>query len=359
MEKIEIQITIEKLKQKRKINKKSKIVTVKDEDKSDNEDDYHTEHKKIGGKLLDDKFNSFDIEKEMEKELTDDYKSLIDKFEKKSDLDYDYSSSDSDKSDLSLKDKESKNDIKKYTLKFSRVNRRIDDIQLSGLLNYQFHQCTPDKIDDIMKYIKSNILCLKNYCVSCYNKLDIPGDIYLTCEKEECEYEVEEMPLDNKVTEYMRRYSNEFEFLFQSAKYAINSTRKQWIFEPFPRYFLKNKINIKRGKMAALTGESYEELKDYDTITELINKMDAKKLLAMIPELDKDEELEKKIGTAHYNLIRFIILSNKMDFNYCDLIPCRKGLSQFSIKYDMIKEEEIKKKYGKRCLFLFSRKCCF
>ena len=56
------------------------------------------------------------------------------------------------------------------------------------------------------------------------------------------------------------------QFLINNAFFAIKSSRRNIIFEPFPTRFLKKDANIKRGELSALKGKSYDDLKDFNKL---------------------------------------------------------------------------------------------
>ncbi len=189
-----------------------------------------------------------------------------------------------------------------------------NDMQLAGIINEKGKFNKISKILDLMEFIKDKISNVTNYCIGCYKKMEFQSAAYITCGDEQCNIKYEEMRIGNPVTDMVKDDPDLVRFLFDSAKDAITCDRKQFIFDPFPTYFLKHKIKIKkqRGKMDALSGDDHNDLKDYAKVTKVANKVKINKFLEAADISLDDQELIKEVGDDVYALMRFIILSCKV-----------------------------------------------
>lgn len=206
-------------------------------------------------------------------------------------------------------------DSTKKTMNIKPYNSKDpNDLQLAGLINKKNKFNKISKIVDLMDFIKDVLPIITYYCVGCYKKMDFQSNVYVTCGSVECDYKFEELYIGNPVTELCKRDPDLVHFLFDSAKDAITCDRKYDIFEPFPRYFLKdrNASISKRGEMSALNMIDYNNLKDFDKITSVTNKIKINKFIEAADIAYDDMELIKEVGDDIYSLMRFIILSCKV-----------------------------------------------
>ena len=176
-------------------------------------------------------------------------------------------------------------------------------------------------VDGIIKIGKEIIPTLKNYCICCGNKLEYTSNKFITCGIDSCLYEVEELIIDNFVKNYFTENPIIFKFLLETAYYAINSTRRNNIFEPFPTNFLLDKnIQMERGKLSSLYKQDLSNYKDFNSLTEIIKENPISKLATLITTCETDREIADKIGDKAYKLIKFIINSNKTNMRLCGII---------------------------------------
>jgi len=228
-------------------------------------------------------------------------------------------------------------------------NQDMKSIQLSNLLNQYTYQSF-DSIIDIIDIIIDVIPNLTQYCISCFKKLEFQSEEFVSCGNKECSYKMEELPVGNQVSEYVKNQPDVLYFLLTTAKYAITSGRRNDIFEPFPPHFLKNKVNIKRGTISKLNGINYNNQKDFTRIDAIFNNN--VKITTLIKELsncDTDSIIVEKIGSDMYHLLRFIILSNKCDVSLEEQSGINhKDFKMYRVIYDFIKEDEWKKYIDKK-----------
>lgn len=242
----------------------------------------------------------------------------------------------------------------KDTIEFRYVDKNnLDYIHFTEILNKQDFKTVND-IPDLLEFIKS--LNVNHYCICCHNRLDFQSDSYIACSNDDCQYKYEEIIVGNKVIEKVKDDPMICEFLIQSAIDAINSGREYDIFEPFPMYFMLRQTKVKRGKMSKLEGENYDHLKDFSRIKKLIDTLDINNFITQCSQYKTDFDLSNKIGKELYILIRFILMSCKVEIQKNDdLLGIQSDhYTIYKIGHPMDKEEEFKGLIGdQKTGFLF------
>lgn len=170
----------------------------------------------------------------------------------------------------------------------------------------------PELLDFIVK------LNTKNYCICCDKLMDFQSDDYVSCGDKTCLYKFEELIIGNLVINKVTNDKDISEFLIKSAIDAVYSGREYDIFEPFPTHFLKFKTDIERGEMSKLTGKNYDNAKDFTKIKTLLDNFDFNNFYKIVTNCDSDVQLAKNIGNDLYILIRFVLLSCKVDIQKND-----------------------------------------
>ena len=212
----------------------------------------------------------------------------------------------------------------KYTLNIKLANDALQllnpnesDVNVTHLvniLNSKFNNINdiPD-IVEFMSNIFSKTLSLTNFCVICQNPLDSQSLEYIPCNQQSCLYKYEESTFGDIVIEKLQRDPDISMFLIKSAIEAITCNRKNDIFEPYPRYFLKNStnnnVNIERGTLSKLKKVNYDHLKDFDKLTNIISNFNMDEMINIVPNIKSDQELMNILGKELYILLRFILLS--------------------------------------------------
>jgi hypothetical protein len=93
------------------------------------------------------------------------------------------------------------------------INKSIIDIDFKSFIptnnntetQIMCHLLSNDIFYDIADFIETiciNAKNIKNYCISCFDKLNYSSDIFTTCGSEKCKYKIEEKLLDNDVSEF-------------------------------------------------------------------------------------------------------------------------------------------------------------
>lgn len=200
-----------------------------------------------------------------------------------------------------------------------------------------------DQLPELMHFIKS--LNLHNYCIVCHQKMDFQSNEYVTCGSEKCLYDYEELIIGNYVIEKFKGDLDKCKFLIESALDAITCERKYDIFEPFPKKFLKYNVDdMKRGDMSKLTGQSYDDAKDFNKINALVANFDIKTLEHLTQKCKNDIELSQELGKDMYILIRFILMSCKVDIvQNDDMLDIKSNnFKIYKITHPLDKEDEFK-----------------
>ena len=236
------------------------------------------------------------------------------------------------------------------------IYKDTNSVILCGILNSKKHPI--HKIMEFIDFLKYAVSNITNFCIGCYKKMEFQSDRFITCGSQECNYIFEELHIGDPVIEKIKDDPNIVKFLLESAFDAITCARKYDIFEPFPKHFLKNDTKIKRGEVSKLVGVNYDNLKDFNKLNSILKNFDIDKFFDIADVSFDDEELRKNIGTDVYNLIRFIITSNKTDIIKDDemkntIDPDNKNLQVYKIIHPIDKENEFKKLSGSKVNYLF------
>lgn len=211
-----------------------------------------------------------------------------------------------------------------------------------GIINKKYQiQELPDFLDNIINLVDTN------YCIVCHKLLESQSESYIPCSNQICRYKFEEIIIGNPVIEFINRDREISGFLFESARDAILSDRKFDIFEPFPSYFTKNKTIINRDNLSKLSGKNLDFEKDFDKLSDIINSINPDQIFDLIQNnsIKSDLELSNIIGQDSYILIRFILLSCKLNIEKLpDLFGYQNiNLNIYQINYPLDKIQKFNK----------------
>ncbi len=159
-----------------------------------------------------------------------------------------------------------------------------------------------------------------SYCIGCGTKLQVKSNVFATCGDIVCTYKLEELMLDNDVTDFIKGNFEVFKLLCATTGLTINSPQVLDILDPFPNYFLKSEyktelIKKKRGTLIKLQLGSndlaeYNKAKDIATLKKISDAIDPEKILnGIINSYPTDLMLSDTLGKPTYQLLRFIIKS--------------------------------------------------
>ena len=231
---------------------------------------------------------------------------------------------------------------KQNNIMFTSYDTNINNIHFSNILNsttlLNIHQI-PELIEFIIQ------LNLNNYCVVCQEKLDFQSEQFVSCGKPNCLYKYEELIVGNAVIEKVKDDSEKCKFLLESAIDAIGCERKYDIFEPFPQHFLKYEIDgIERGTVSKLSGKNYDDAKNFTLIAKTLNGINIDTVIKLIKSAKTDIELSEILGKDLYILVRFILMSCKVDISKNDDVLGLKSdkFKIYKITHPIDKEEEFK-----------------
>ena len=211
------------------------------------------------------------------------------------------------------------------------VSELPEEILFIKLLRQQLDVINQDNIVDIGGDL---IAILTNYCICCGNDLEYPSEKFMTCGLDTCLYQVEELIIDDYVKDCFNESPVISKFLLESAYYAIKSTRRNNIFEPFPTNFLLDKnILMERGKLSSLTNQDLSTCKDFNSLDEIMKQYPISKLITLISTCKTDREITNQIGEKTYKLIKFIIKSNKTYMRPCGIINNFIFNSSYDVNY--------------------------
>lgn len=221
-------------------------------------------------------------------------------------------------------------------------NNRVENVHLVSIINNnKFNDI--NHIYELLEFIVKEIPTITNYCTCCYKKMLSQSDKYITCGSNECDYKYEELIIDDVVLDKLKYDQDIVYFLIQSAEDAYKNRKD--IFEPFPTQFLKENIQLERKTISKLKGISLDKYKDFQKLSECFEKLDFNKLIKMSELVSSDYDLARSIGEDVYKLIRFIIMSCKVNIVKDDTILNKKK-SEISI-YKIIHPSDINEQFIK------------
>lgn len=245
--------------------------------------------------------------------------------------------------------------IDDFQLAIKSANDLPQNILISFLINEKKYD-NINQIIEILQFIDLIIIDIFNYCIVCHKKLDFQSDGFITCGNLECVYRFEELIIGNPIIEKIKEEKDFVKFLLESAFDAINSERKFDIFEPFPNYFLKSKINISRETLSKLSGKNYDAEKDFIKINKLIDNFNIEKFFEKLEYLNADQEISSFYGKDSYILLRFIILSCNInlirDYSLNEKLN-DDHIKIYKIVHPIDKEKEFENLNKNNCSLLF------
>lgn len=244
---------------------------------------------------------------------------------------------------------------KNSQLVITPLKQDTHSIHLTGLIIHNKFT-DPNQIPELMAFIIDNLNNITNYCVGCYTKMGHQSDQYINCGNDECVYKYEELRFGNPVIEKFKADPDIFVFLLRSSFDAITCNRKYDIFEPFPSRFLKGDQQLERGKMSKLTGKDLDNYKDFAKLEQIVQTLKLDKLVEELDMFIKDEHIVDVFGEDLYILIRFIVMSCKVEIVLdTSMKDIPKGCNIYRIVHqmDQDKEYETRKKASGKSHYLF------
>lgn len=238
-------------------------------------------------------------------------------------------------------------------LNITPKERKIGDIHLAKMINLNFPSLHTDNFIDVLEFSEKTIPTLTSYCVGCGTLLDIDSKLYINCGKDKCVYACEELPIGDIVCNFVKTKPTVAEFLIQTGWEAAKSTRRNYIFEPFPHYFMKTDEHFERGELSAMSTsdpERFNALKDFKRLDKTLTLYpfthSLNHIIKKLASYDTDLLLEADLTTDVYNLLRFFLMSAEFDINQVELITKTEfgtlntsQFRQYEFKHPPIKEK--------------------
>ncbi|QYB17612.1 mono-ADP-ribosyltransferase protein [Pacmanvirus S19] len=184
------------------------------------------------------------------------------------------------------------------------------------------------------------------------------GDVYV-CSDIVCRKKYMIEPDNNAVTQAFVKNAQEFQLLVKISFAAVNSNRKDMIFNPFPWMFKFGPEQFADDVLGApaLQNRNYELLSQcvhcilLDDLFNIIAGVDSDMLL-----IEQLVNINLKYGKLLYQFIKFIIETKKIETEYCELAIKKDNNSliykQFKIKHDPTVESNFNKSSSEFC-YLF------
>jgi len=231
---------------------------------------------------------------------------------------------------------------KKYTKLFDKIN------------DYHVEYVKFTNHRKLLKLIIDFVPIVKEFCVSCGEKLPYPSNNFMSCEHDLCRYKLDELNTGDDIVNMYQERPNILRLLLETALTSVKSDRRTSIFEPFPpKYLVNNKEFIKRGELSLLNGtELYKQFAPIDT---LLHNKTIKSIMNDISKASSDAELAENIGDELYYLIKFMVKSNKTDLKEVKLFNNSDDyhINQFSIIHSPEVEEKFKTHTKNKTNYLF------
>ncbi len=232
----------------------------------------------------------------------------------------------------------------------------------SQIINGRIAKLKPQNINLLFNIIHDTILNIHSYCVNCYSKIDHNPSIFSTCGNDECTYKLEELILDNDVTDYIKANSKIMDLHLLNIQDLINNiTEGKKFYDPFPVWFLhqdyKHDLKKKRGTIAILQLNNdeyaqYNNAKDMIRLTNTIQKLGEIKNFKndVINKYPTDLLLFNTLGPDIYYLLRFTIKSCRAEIS---IAYTSDDIIIYKITHPFYVENEFKNKMENNYCYLF------
>lgn len=211
-------------------------------------------------------------------------------------------------------------------------------------MKYSEENYTNDALAEIVEHILNTLLPnIFQICTVCGETIKMKCTNIYACEKEYCQLRLEDLFIDDYVTEFYKRTPAIFKFLVQTTISTMNSQKRGYIFNPFPMH-LKKVIQNKANKFDV---KKVEDVNDYDKFVSLIPETwkdtDISQLVKIIDGTLDDQRLYRKLGEELYGVLKFILKSNRTylkSYNFLD--KENTNLLQFEVTHSPVIEEKFK-----------------
>ena len=175
-------------------------------------------------------------------------------------------------------------------------------------------------LDEFYPRLAEVVPNVHSYCIGCGTKLQVKSNVFATCGNIVCSYKLEELMLDNDVTDFIKANFEVFKLLCATTNLTVNSPQVLDLLDPFPNYFLKSEyktelLKKKRGtliklQLSQVDWAEYCKAKDIPAIAKILESINPASLLNGITNFyPTDQMLSDTLGKPTYQLLRFIIKS--------------------------------------------------
>ncbi|SIP85984.1 Poly-(ADP-ribose) polymerase with ubiquitin-conjugating enzyme/RWD-like [Pacmanvirus A23] len=196
-------------------------------------------------------------------------------------------------------------------------------------------------------------------CIYCGLPGAITAGAVYVCSDVVCRKKYMVEPDNNAVTLLFAKNAQELQFLVKISFAAVNSNRKDMIFNPFPWMF---KFGPEQFTDDILGAPALKN-RDYELLSQCVHCILIDDLFNIIAGVDSDKSLieqlvniNQKCGKLLYQFIKFIIETKKIETEYCELAIKKDNNSliykQFKIKHDPTVESNFNKTSNEFC-YLF------
>lgn len=188
--------------------------------------------------------------------------------------------------------------------------------------------------EKFMKVLPKLVYGIHKYCTVCGTKLKYAINNISCCEDEDCMIKIETMRTDNYVTDIFEKDKSVFEFLIKTSLSVLRSKNRRIVFEPFPQRYRSKKV--KRGTIDLDGGGADKNFTDIDKMVPTSwTTNNIRKLMMIMEKSVDDNSLIESLGQDLYELIRFILKTNKTNM-YVNNITLNKIMSKTGSKNDMV-----------------------
>jgi ubiquitin-protein ligase len=185
-------------------------------------------------------------------------------------------------------------------------------------------------VDSII-YICDNIICKRQYCLQ---------------------------PYDNGLTKAFAENPHEVAFLFKVSYATAFSTRRDWIFNPFPWSF-RSTVSIVEMYKDDVLGEQCNANRDYTLLENTLRNTIIDEIIELISKCDTDSSIITGLLELYptsprlYEFLKFVIVTKNIQTVYSDWkIGKIHHYQQFKVKHDSDKEAAFMNSSPKFC-YLF------
>lgn len=223
-----------------------------------------------------------------------------------------------------------------------------DSVREKQIINY-YDKKKYQNINNILDILEDTDEYLKNIggkCIICNELLEFVSNEPANCGRNDCYYSVDEIDLgDNYITDQYQDSQEVFWLIITTAYASMTSPRRLDVFEPFPSLVSNQKLE--RGLLSALNKVKIK--KDFNIIDQFVKTFPTpENIINVIKQCENDMQLKARIGDEFYQIIKFVISSNKTSIKNTELVE-NNTIKQFKVIHTSEVEERFKKEGNNTC----------